>query len=481
MKANDPAHEHYRTLGLHCDASATEVRDAYYRLVFSHHPDRNQGDPYAAARFKKIQFAYEWLCKRRVEAEPREIEQFPFISPTSPRVGFSWHWLTAVIAAAALAAMLLAFGREKILVATAPVLESVANSQPSGDSHAAAPLHEASRPVFANDGDLNEAPNVFVFFPKDEFMSRSDDLATTPTVTSQNKVQSASAVEPSEFGPLAAAQEQVISAKKGPSKSPDSEEYSAAWADLESATDWEAEHEAYEYRHHTSAYRVNRDYQWVSGIQPLPETQSHASIPAVKRMNQIPNSAALPDWGQTNFPWQRPLDSRSDHAAQIGVGLPGFGLNGINTKPTGFQSPSSANQPTKRLAPPNHPGSLDMSRIHQPAPFDHPVAGNAWAKSLPSKLLLKVESRPLKSLSETNGLWTKNTNLQSRSDAVLSAPSFSREKVFSPEKALLPATYGNNNRALQPTGQRMEKLRLPPTRASTIDAPIDFHSEWSIR
>ena len=481
MKVNDPAHEHYRTLGLHCDASAAEVRAAYYRLVFSHHPDRNQGDPYAAARFKKIQFAYEWLCERRVVTKPWGIDQFPFISPTSPRARFSWHWLTAVIVAAAVTAMLLAFGREKILVANAPALESVANSQPSGDSHAAASLHEASRPVSANEGNLIEAPSDFVLVPNLEFMSRSVDLATTRSDAIQNTVQSASAEEPSEFGLLAVPQERAIPAKKGLSNPLDSEEYSPAWADLGSATDWEAKHQAHEYHHHTSAYREESDYQGISGIQPLPKTYSYASIADLKLMNQIPDETALSEWAQTDFPWQRQLDLRSDQAPRIVTGLSGFGLNGVDTKPTGFQSPLPANQPTKSLALPNHPGSLDVSRMHQPALFDHPVVSNAWENLLPSKLQLKVESRQRNSLSEPNGLWTKNTNLQSRSDGVLSSPSFSREIVFSPEKVLLPATSGKNNWALKPTGQRMEKFRFPPKRDSTVDAPIDYHSEWSNR
>ncbi|QEG34101.1 J domain-containing protein [Bythopirellula goksoeyrii] len=477
MKANDPAHEHYRTLGLHCDASAAEVRDAYYRMVFSHHPDRNQGDSYAAARFKKIQFAYEWLCERRVAAKPREIDQFPFIAPTKPRVGFSWHWLTAVIAAAALAALLLAFGREKILVASAPALESVANSQTSGDSRAAAPLLEASRSVFADDDDLNEAPFFFVFDPYTDFMSRSADLATALTDTIQNTLESASAEEPSELGPLAAAQKRAIPVEKGPSNSPDSEEHSAALADLESATDREEKHVAHKYHTQTPAFRAIGDHQWVSDIQPIPKTQNYASIPDFKPINETSHRTALPDWGQTKFPRKRPLDLQSHHATRIGTGLPDFGLKGFDTKPTGFQSPLSVNLPTKSLALPNPAISLDVSRMHQPAQLDHPVTSKSWGKSLPSKLQLKVEPQQRKTLSEMNGLWTKNTNLPSRSDGVLSAPSFSRKNVSSPEKILLPATYGSNNWVPQPTGQPMEKFRLPPAKPRTID----YHTEWSLR
>src|SRR3990170_2928439 len=42
------------TLGIARDATQEQVREAYKRLAFKHHPDRNPGDPTAEDRFKRI-------------------------------------------------------------------------------------------------------------------------------------------------------------------------------------------------------------------------------------------------------------------------------------------------------------------------------------------------------------------------------------------------------------------------------------------
>lgn len=49
----------FRTLGLPPDASRSDVKSAYRRLVLATHPDRNPGDEQAAAKFRVIQGAYE--------------------------------------------------------------------------------------------------------------------------------------------------------------------------------------------------------------------------------------------------------------------------------------------------------------------------------------------------------------------------------------------------------------------------------------
>lgn len=61
----------YQVLGVTQDAGDAEIRRAYRRLARQFHPDRNQGDPAAEARFKEVQEAYE----RIGTAEAREAER----------------------------------------------------------------------------------------------------------------------------------------------------------------------------------------------------------------------------------------------------------------------------------------------------------------------------------------------------------------------------------------------------------------------
>ena len=51
----------YEVLGLSSSASPDDIRSAYRRLARQHHPDVNQGDSSAEARFKEINEAYEVL------------------------------------------------------------------------------------------------------------------------------------------------------------------------------------------------------------------------------------------------------------------------------------------------------------------------------------------------------------------------------------------------------------------------------------
>jgi hypothetical protein len=53
--------DYYKILGLTPDATPAEVKKAYRKLALEHHPDRNPGDPQAAARFIEIAEAYEIL------------------------------------------------------------------------------------------------------------------------------------------------------------------------------------------------------------------------------------------------------------------------------------------------------------------------------------------------------------------------------------------------------------------------------------
>lgn len=51
----------YGLLGVSRDATPDEIKKAYRRAAREHHPDANQGDPEAEARFKELSVAYEVL------------------------------------------------------------------------------------------------------------------------------------------------------------------------------------------------------------------------------------------------------------------------------------------------------------------------------------------------------------------------------------------------------------------------------------
>src|SRR5262249_60690921 len=53
--------DYYGILGLRSDATLTDVKKAYRKLARQHHPDRNNADPGATDRFRRITEAYEYL------------------------------------------------------------------------------------------------------------------------------------------------------------------------------------------------------------------------------------------------------------------------------------------------------------------------------------------------------------------------------------------------------------------------------------
>src|ERR1700722_15414622 len=61
--------DYYESLGVSRECASDELRKAYRREALKHHPDRNQGDAAAEAKFKEINEAYQVLSddeKRRV-------------------------------------------------------------------------------------------------------------------------------------------------------------------------------------------------------------------------------------------------------------------------------------------------------------------------------------------------------------------------------------------------------------------------------
>ncbi len=61
--------DYYKTLGVAKGATADEIKKSYRKLARKYHPDANEGDPKAEARFKEISEAYTVLSddKRRKE------------------------------------------------------------------------------------------------------------------------------------------------------------------------------------------------------------------------------------------------------------------------------------------------------------------------------------------------------------------------------------------------------------------------------
>ncbi|MDD4951084.1 MAG: DnaJ domain-containing protein, partial [Desulfovibrionaceae bacterium] len=53
--------DYYEVLGVARDAGDEEIKRAYRKLAFEHHPDRNPEDPEAEASFKEAAEAYEVL------------------------------------------------------------------------------------------------------------------------------------------------------------------------------------------------------------------------------------------------------------------------------------------------------------------------------------------------------------------------------------------------------------------------------------
>ena len=53
--------DYYTVLGIPADAALADIKKAYRTLARRHHPDRNNGDPAAAERFRQITEAYEVL------------------------------------------------------------------------------------------------------------------------------------------------------------------------------------------------------------------------------------------------------------------------------------------------------------------------------------------------------------------------------------------------------------------------------------
>ncbi len=61
--------DYYQILGLDKDASQQQIKEAYRKLAFQYHPDRNKGNPAATEKMKEINEAYATLSDPRKRRE----------------------------------------------------------------------------------------------------------------------------------------------------------------------------------------------------------------------------------------------------------------------------------------------------------------------------------------------------------------------------------------------------------------------------
>ncbi|MEM9965888.1 MAG: DnaJ domain-containing protein, partial [Asticcacaulis sp.] len=62
------ARDYYEILGVGREADDAALKSAFRKKAMEHHPDRNQGDPQAEARFKEVNEAYSVLSDAQKRA-----------------------------------------------------------------------------------------------------------------------------------------------------------------------------------------------------------------------------------------------------------------------------------------------------------------------------------------------------------------------------------------------------------------------------
>lgn len=78
--------DYYKELGISRDATQEEIKAAYRKNALQYHPDKNQGNPEATEKFKKISQAYEILGD---EEKRRQYDQYGTHDPRAAGFGSS--------------------------------------------------------------------------------------------------------------------------------------------------------------------------------------------------------------------------------------------------------------------------------------------------------------------------------------------------------------------------------------------------------
>jgi DnaJ-class molecular chaperone len=67
--------DYYQTLGIHNSADSKEIKEAYRKLAFAYHPDRNKGNPEASEKMKIVNEAYAVLSSPEKRQEYDALKQ----------------------------------------------------------------------------------------------------------------------------------------------------------------------------------------------------------------------------------------------------------------------------------------------------------------------------------------------------------------------------------------------------------------------
>jgi molecular chaperone DnaJ len=79
--------DYYAVLGMSASATQDEIKKQYRKLAAKHHPDKNQGDPKAADRFKEISEAYQVIGDKEKRKQYDQMRQLGAFGGGRPGAG----------------------------------------------------------------------------------------------------------------------------------------------------------------------------------------------------------------------------------------------------------------------------------------------------------------------------------------------------------------------------------------------------------